>query len=330
MFAGCEWAYAVLTVAALLTVRVGGDRWGWATAVAYGPRVVGLLPGAVLVAIGGWRWVRRRGVPWVSAVAVAVWGVGVLGFNVPWRATVAADGSPRRVLRLLELNANGGDPADQPYDPVALAAVVARERPDVLALAEWRAEDPLPGGPWDARHYGDVTLASRFPIRRSAVWSAGPLGGEGAVVGCELAAPGGPVWCFALHLETPRRGFEPLLRRAPGAWRLLAESVARRRRLSDVTAAFVRGTAGTDDVLIAGDFNAVADGAIFRHAWGGWDDAFGRAGWGWGWTKWQWGWGVRIDHVLTGGRWHARRCRVGPDVRSDHLPLLAEVDAAAR
>ena len=35
--------------------------------------------------------------------------------------------------------------------------------------------------------------------------------------------------------------------------------------------------------------------------------------------------GVRIDHVLTGDGWRCRRCWVGPDVGSDHLPLLADL-----
>lgn len=36
-------------------------------------------------------------------------------------------------------------------------------------------------------------------------------------------------------------------------------------------------------------------------------------------------WGSRIDHILTRGRWHASRCWVGPDIGSDHRPVLADI-----
>ena len=309
-----------------VAVRAGGDRWGWATLIAYGPRAAVLVPGVAVLPTAAWGWARRGRRPWASAAAVVLAWVGVLDANVPWRSLPRPSPSP--TLRVLELNANGGGTDAEPYDPARLAALVAAERPDVLVLAEWADRAVPPGGPWDARQVGDVRVASRFPIGRTASWSAGPLGGEGTVVACELAAPGGPVWCVGLHLETPRRGFEPVLRRQPGAWRLLAESIARRRRLADAAAAFVRATTGGGDAIVAGDFNLVPDGAIFGRAWGGWDDAFARAGWGSGWTKWQWGWGTRIDHVLTGDRSRAARCRVGPDVGSDHLPLIADLAVA--
>ena len=320
-------------VLATAVVRVGGDRWGWATFAAYGPRVLVLVPIVPIGVVAGWRWFRRRRpFPWVSTAAVAIAAVGVLGLNVPWRALVSPSSTSGRTIRLLELNANGGGTDDEPYDKHRLADLVARTAPDVMVLAEWPDTDAPParpsGGPWDVRRSGDVAVASRFPITRTAAWSGRPLGGEGTVLGCRLTVAGRPLWCFGLHLETPRRGFEPALHRQPGAGRLMAQSLARRRQLSALAAAFVRGTAGADDVLIAGDFNEVDDGAIFGDTWAGWPDAFGRAGWGFGWTKWQWGWGVRIDHVLTAGPWRPRRCWVGPDVGSDHRPLLADLVVA--
>jgi len=53
--------------------------------------------------------------------------------------------------------------------------------------------------------------------------------------------------------------------------------------------------------------------------------AFERAGWGYGYTRptalpW-----TRIDHLFAGPGWQWSRCRVGPDLGSDHLPLIAEV-----
>ena len=34
---------------------------------------------------------------------------------------------------------------------------------------------------------------------------------------------------------------------------------------------------------------------------------------------------VRIDHILTTPDWSIAECRVGPDLGSDHLPVMAEV-----
>ena len=318
-----EWAYAAAVVAVLVALRVGGDRWGWATVLAYGPRATVLAPAVVLLPVAV---VRRRRWPWLTTGTVLLALVGVLGFTVP-SPRLLAPPKPAASLRVLELNADGGGEDSPGYDHRRLADLVAVERPDVLLLAEWPAGDVPPGGPWDVRQSADVAIASHTPIGRTATWSAGPLGGEGTSVACRLTVAGRPLWCVGLHLETPRRGLEPILRRQPGASRLLAESTARRRRLSASAAAFVRDTAGGDDVLVGGDFNEVGDGVIFGDTWGDRPDAFAAAGWGFGWTKYQWGWGVRIDHVVVGGRWHARRCRVGPDVGSDHRPLIADIDA---
>ena len=52
--------------------------------------------------------------------------------------------------------------------------------------------------------------------------------------------------------------------------------------------------------------------------------AFEDAGWGYGYTRpsrYPW---FRIDHILASPEWVFTRCRVGPDVGSDHLPLIAE------
>jgi hypothetical protein len=49
------------------------------------------------------------------------------------------------------------------------------------------------------------------------------------------------------------------------------------------------------------------------------------AGWGYGYTRpsrYPW---FRIDHILASPEWVFTRCWVGPDLGSDHLPLIAEV-----
>ena len=63
-----------------------------------------------------------------------------------------------------------------------------------------------------------------------------------------------------------------------------------------------------------------------------WDDytnAFSKAGFGFGETRWTTmrgiTFGVRIDHILTNEHWRPQRCWVGPDVGSDHLPVIADL-----
>jgi len=54
-------------------------------------------------------------------------------------------------------------------------------------------------------------------------------------------------------------------------------------------------------------------------------DAFSRAGFGLGATRLN-GWiRVRIDHVLTGPGWYADSVKLGPDLGSDHLPLIVDL-----
>jgi vancomycin resistance protein VanJ len=85
----------------------------------------------------------------------------------------------------------------------------------------------------------------------------------------------------------------------------------------------------SEGVVVAGDFNMPTDSAIYRECWSNLSNAFSKSGFGFGYTEWPtvggWRFGIRIDHILTGPRWRPQRCWVGPDVGSDHLPLLADV-----
>ena len=322
-----QWLYLGVALLLLLAVKVGGDRWGWATLLAYGPRWPALLPALPLLAWAAW----RRRVPWATLLAAGLVAGAVMRFNVPR----PGGGSEEPVaLRVLTCNVL----ADL-SDPAALARLVAAERPDVVALQEWRDAYAAPAwataAGWHTRNEWGVLLSSRYPILRSEVFEGRDHGGEGRIVGCELALPRGRrMWAFSVHLETPRRGFEPVLAGRAGAWRGLGRNIDHRARLSRVAADWIARTAGgqagdeagavPDDVLILGDFNLVGDGRIFRDVWARWADAFERVGWGYGGTKIEPLWSPRIDHILAGPAWRAIRCRVGPDVGSDHLPLVAD------
>ena len=82
-------------------------------------------------------------------------------------------------------------------------------------------------------------------------------------------------------------------------------------------------------MILAGDFNMPVDSTIYRDVWNRYANAFSTSGFGFGHTKHTdvrgWRFGIRIDHILTGPGWWPKRCRVGPDIGSDHLPLLVDL-----
>lgn len=71
------------------------------------------------------------------------------------------------------------------------------------------------------------------------------------------------------------------------------------------------------------------DSTIYREFWQAYGNAFDRTGFGLGYTKQTVirgrSYGLRIDHILTGSGWQATRCWVGPDLGSDHLPMIADL-----
>ena len=84
----------------------------------------------------------------------------------------------------------------------------------------------------------------------------------------------------------------------------------------------------SEALIIAGDFNMPTDSAIYRQYWSRYSNAFSTCGFGFGHTKQSvirgLHYGLRIDHVLTDPFWRCRRCWVGPDLGSDHLPVIAD------
>ena len=108
---------------------------------------------------------------------------------------------------------------------------------------------------------------------------------------------------------------------------LLIDSMYRRESESRRVADFIDTL--PESIVVAGDFNMPVESYFFRNDWGSFRDAFETVGFGIGNTCFVQrvgsGFGARIDHVLTRGNWHALRCRVGPDVGSDHLPVIADV-----
>ena len=86
-------------------------------------------------------------------------------------------------------------------------------------------------------------------------------------------------------------------------------------------------------LIIAGDFNMPVESTIYRRLWSVYANAFSKTGNGYGWSERASVRGipiaVRIDHVLTGKGLTPLLCEVGPDIGSDHLPLIADIAITA-
>ncbi|HEV3256658.1 MAG TPA: endonuclease/exonuclease/phosphatase family protein [Gemmataceae bacterium] len=315
----CQWLYVAVLVGLWLLVRLAADRWWPAIILLYGPRWMALLPQLIL--IPATVLLRRRLlwlVPIASLIAVGPW----MGFCVPWPGTPAADGRGPAV-RVLTCNVDG-----DALNPAQLADLVAESQPDVVALQEYspKFQTAIFGkGPWSIRTDGELCVASRFPIVETKVLQ-NAAGWRTLGVRHELLTPHGSLFFVNLHLETPRKGLEPVLKSHLHCISELEANLAVRRQESEAARRL------TDDVdsalLIAGDFNQPTGSAIYRQYWSQFTNAFTSAGFGFGYTKYTegiWG-GIRIDHVLGNPGWRCRRCWVGPDVGSDHRPLLADME----
>ncbi len=153
------------------------------------------------------------------------------------------------------------------------------------------------------------------------------IGGSGDVARYTVRLPTGTVSFTNLHLETPRKGLEGLRGGSGFSLAKLSSNTELRRVEADLAAKWVR--AGTAPPLIAGDFNTPVESTIFQNAWGAFSDAFSRVGFGFGMTRLN-GWiRVRIDHVLTGNGWYADHVELGPDLASDHLPVIVDLTLVA-
>jgi endonuclease/exonuclease/phosphatase (EEP) superfamily protein YafD len=313
----CCWLYAASVLAVWLILATVAERWWPATLLVYGPRWVGLLP---LLVLGPAACRYPRLLPPLAAALLVLVGP-VLGLCLPWRTWVqpAGDGPS---LRVLSWNADG-----KYSDADALGVYLARTMPDVVAIQEWAPEHEKAvfwQQDWHVRSTREgLCLASRFPIRKVEVLHDEDLGLPGGLLRCDLETPQGTLHLINLHLPTPRDGLEAVLSRQAHSSEDVKANTASRWHASEVASRWVDQVEGP--VVLAGDFNLPEDSAIYRRFWSGRTNAFTAAGLGWGYTKFTRRFGVRIDHILAGPGFSCQACRVGPDMGSDHRPVLAEL-----
>jgi len=302
-------ASGVLAVLVLLPDLVGGLDRVLPFAVFAALRLQ-LAVAAALVAVGG-LVLRRRW--WPALVPVLVVAAVAVGLVVP--RGIAGDPPPPggTELTVLELNAFEGA-----ADVSTVAAIVARERPDVVVLAEaadrfrsriavltpgYRSWTNVPPGVRDVR--GIVVLTSP----RAGDVVARPVAADTRYPWAELTGGVlGSTRLLAVHLVS-------VVPQWISYWPGELESLQ-------------RWCAAPGPVMVVGDLNASPDHSAFRSGTAGCTDAASSVGagltatWRAGLPRWA---GTQIDHVLLRGGPAARAVRVLDVPGSDHRALLAHV-----
>lgn len=311
------WMYAFFLVGLAFVLRQTADRWWPTTLLLFGPRWIWGVP-LILLTTQLPRAGKRLAGPLL--LGAACWLGPIMGLCIPW-SNWATDVSPDVQLRVLTCNVA----IDAAHDG-ALAGLIEKIQPDVVAIQEAPGDAEarwFASGAWYFERGGRVLVASRFPIEQASSAHWRDIGAEGSLLRCDLNIEGRRCHVFGIHLMTPREGLEAVLSHGWRSRSILENNTHLRALQAAGARRLIEQARGP--VIVAGDFNLPADSFIYRKNWGAWADAFGTCGWGFGRTKWTSWFGARIDHVLANDQWRFARCWVGPDVGSDHLPLIADV-----
>jgi endonuclease/exonuclease/phosphatase (EEP) superfamily protein YafD len=146
-----------------------------------------------------------------------------------------------------------------------------------------------------------------------------------------VKTPDGDITFCSVHLPTARPGLQAILDRKTlisfARKELLVTETAYRKRTSARVKQAIEPL--PEPAIVAGDFNMPVDSAIYRQSWSDYANAFSVAGFAYGPTGFAsvrgFSFGIRIDHILTGKGLKARYAATGPDVGSDHRPLIADI-----
>ncbi len=313
------WVYLVLVLSYWVVLRESDDWWP-ATVLAYAPRwpfafpLVGLLPCAI-------RWPRRMLLPVATASLIFVWAILGMMVNIPGLSSRNEAGLP---LKVISLNADGNE-----LSVDAFQMLLERENPDIVMIQE-RTDEMLDPTFWGEGWHveagpPDLAVASKFPIRPVSTFGLNSIDGTGGAASYWLDSPKGKVFLVDMHLDTPRGGLEAMM--TSGDVEEMRKNIARRELGSGLISGWLVRAKAPTSAIICGDFNLAPDSVIFRRYWGQYNDAFSQTGIGFGFTKHTSWHGLRIDHVLYGDGLSCSECRVGPDVGSDHRPVIAVLRA---
>jgi len=320
------WSYLALVGALCLILFIGGDRWWPATVLLFSPRWLALLPLILLTPIAVW---LNSG----CLIPLLIAAVVVAGPFMGLRTGIAPQsGNATSVIRIITCNIEAGS-----FDAGALSRLIQETRADIVALQECPRDirqNLKLSKAWHGVEEGGLAIFSRYPLKQSiTLKSMHPphKWPRTSLLGCTVASPGGELAFHTLHLPSPRNGLQNILDRAT-IFNLSRTGMLEREtavRLQTAGQARRVIAAQTLPVIIAGDFNMPVESSIYRETWSGYANAFSSAGRGYGLTEFAsirgFGIGVRIDHVLSSNGLKVQLCETGPDVGSDHLPVIADI-----
>lgn len=315
-----SWIYMIVALLIGTVLWSLGDRWWVASIFLFGPRWVTLAPIIILLPLAVLQ--RQNLIPLALATVILVGPV--MGFRTGWRSWFGR-GEHQEDLRVITFNV-----AHRPDISAGEFSQLMSLEPDIVAFQECNPGIPnliFDSPDWFFENSGGLCLLSRFPIDSIARQERdvlGRAGGAGWVIGYTIRTPGGPVQLTNLHLNTPRSGFEHVLRgRVTRGARVLASTSGLREIEASRARRFVDGRGGS--FIVLGDFNTPIESVIYQRHWEDLENAFSRSGFGFGSTRFN-GWiRVRIDHVLMSEDWRSVRAFVGPDLGSDHRPMIADL-----
>jgi vancomycin resistance protein VanJ len=307
-------------------LHFGGDRWWLATILLFGPRWFFAVPLPFLAPVAAVFW--RRGL-WLLLASAMVLLIPIMGFCFSWGWIGHSNGLKYRVLTC---NIDGSN-----CNKSSLLELITQIQPDFIALQECSDATMLSAlDNYHVVHQGELLVASRFPLQLEAELSGPePLHAYPRfhMLACSADTPKGKMAFCSIHLPSARYGLSNVLDKntglSPGKSGLLNDQIALRREESQAVASFVKKM--SSPVILAGDFNMPEQSTIYREDWSKYQNAFSQTGFGFGYTFH--GevrcipFGFRIDHILCGAALCPSHCWVGPDVGSDHMPLIAELSA---
>jgi endonuclease/exonuclease/phosphatase (EEP) superfamily protein YafD len=266
-----------------------------------------------------WQWVYLTAALWLLARTVglaqkiAIVAAMLAAWNLGSNWTPLETPKPNQeVFRVIQANVNVANPS-----PAKLLAWVRAEKPDVLVVEEvsreWASRlEWVPGYPYrqvlpSSDSFG-IAVLSRHPMR---VLSPATAATRDAMfkttdIDVEVEWKGERVRVLATHPMPPIRSYLDALRD-----KYLAESA---RSLGD----------SNDPSLLVGDFNATP--------WSGAAVGIRRAGLDFSSAlipTWPTMFGVfaviPIDHVVINKRWGVANRQRGPDIGSDHFPIMVDL-----
>jgi endonuclease/exonuclease/phosphatase (EEP) superfamily protein YafD len=321
LVAASTWLYCAALLLLWVWMWLEGDRSWLATIFLFGPRWLCALPLLFLVPLA---IIWRRRMLWLLLCCALVVVVPIMGFVVHF-----TDPAEPMSLRVLTCNVE-----QSTFHVDALASLIERTQPDIVALQEVQQPPPPLMWPkdWHVLFKDRLVVASRHPIVEQESIPRASVPGKLVGIRYLVQHPRGEVQLFNLHLLTPRPGLEAVLDRKRGldlsAIPQLDAVIRVRNDESWETSIWVASFPGPK--IVVGDFNMPADSGIYRDTWSFLQNAFSSTGFGFGFTKITrqhgWEYGTRIDHILYSPPWRCLRVWVGPDIGSDHLPLLADFE----